>query len=56
MEHNIYIKHCEDKNMPDSSRYVRIASRTPTENSTIVAILSSMLALKNSAHSADRAK
>ena len=46
VEHNIYIKHCEGKNMPESNRYVRIASRTPAENTTIVAALSSIVAPK----------
>ncbi len=32
VEDNIYIKHCQDKTMPDSSRYIRIASRTRREN------------------------
>ncbi len=36
VDHNIYIKHCEGKNMPESNRYVRIASRTPAENSAII--------------------
>lgn len=36
VNHNIYIKHCKGKSMPESDRYVRIASRTPAENSTIV--------------------
>ena len=39
IEHNIYIKHCEGKSMPESDRYVRIASRTPAENATIVRAL-----------------
>jgi len=47
VDHNIYIKHCEGKSMPESDRYVRIASRTPAENTTIVAALSDILALKN---------
>jgi len=45
--HNIYIKHCGGKSMPESDRYVRVASRTPAENTTIVAALSGILALKN---------
>ena len=36
VDHNIYIKHCEGKSMPESGRYVRIASRTPAENTTII--------------------
>jgi len=49
VEHNIYIKHCEGKSMPESDRYVRIASRTPAENSNIVATLNNLLASKNKA-------
>ena len=36
VEENIYIKHCQDKTMPESSRYVRIASRTRRENRALV--------------------
>ena len=32
IEHNIYIKHCQGKTMPESDRYIRIASRTQDEN------------------------
>ncbi len=39
IEHNMYIKHCQDKTLPDSSRYVRIASRTETENYKLVEAL-----------------
>lgn len=46
VEHNIYIKHCEGKSMPESDRYVRIASRTPAENSNIVAALKNILSSK----------
>ncbi len=35
VEHNIYIKHCQGKTMPESDRYIRIASRTQTENSVV---------------------
>jgi len=51
VNHNIYIKHCEGKSMPESDRYVRIASRTLAENTTIVAALSDILSLKNSSDS-----
>ena len=39
VEHNIYIKDCQGKSLPDSDRYVRIASRTQTENRTFVEAL-----------------
>jgi histidinol-phosphate/aromatic aminotransferase/cobyric acid decarboxylase-like protein len=39
VEDNIYIKHCQDKTMPDSSRYVRIASRTRNENTAVTRAL-----------------
>ncbi len=32
VEHNIYIKHCQGKTLPESDRYLRIASRTRAEN------------------------
>jgi histidinol-phosphate/aromatic aminotransferase/cobyric acid decarboxylase-like protein len=35
VEDNIYVKHCAGKTMPEADRYVRIASRTPSENSTV---------------------
>jgi threonine-phosphate decarboxylase len=47
IEHNIYIKHCEGKSMPESDRYVRIASRTPVENTNICAVLNNLLAPEN---------
>lgn len=43
IEHNMYIKHCRGKTMPDSDRYIRIASRTQTENSNLVDALVSIL-------------
>jgi histidinol-phosphate/aromatic aminotransferase/cobyric acid decarboxylase-like protein len=43
IDYNIYIKHCEGKNMPESERYVRIASRTPDENERIVSALKSIV-------------
>jgi len=39
VEHNIYIKHCQGKTMAESDRYLRIASRTPAENTSLVAVL-----------------
>jgi|TARA_B110000116_G_scaffold265282_1_gene274266 threonine-phosphate decarboxylase len=39
IEHNIYIKHCQGKSMPESERYIRVASRTPAENQSIVSAL-----------------
>jgi len=44
VEHNIYIKHCEGKSMPESDRYVRIASRTQDENEHLVRLLDEILA------------
>jgi len=43
MEHNIYIKHCAEKSLPESDRYLRIASRTRPENHKLVEALQSML-------------
>ena len=39
VEDNIYIKHCQDKTMAESSRYIRIASRTGSENRVVAAAL-----------------
>lgn len=39
VEDDIYIKHCQDKTMPHSSRYVRIASRTRDENTAVTSAL-----------------
>ncbi len=47
IEHNMYIKHCQGKTMPDADRYIRIASRTKTENSNLVDALVSILGSKN---------
>ena len=44
VDHNIYIKHCEEKSMPESDRYVRIASRTQDENTYLVTVLGQILA------------
>lgn len=44
IDHNIYIKHCEGKTMPESDRYLRIASRTQPENLRLVEALGSILA------------
>jgi threonine-phosphate decarboxylase len=43
IDHNIYIKHCEGKTMPESDRYVRIASRTQPENLRLVEALGNIL-------------
>jgi threonine-phosphate decarboxylase len=46
IKYNIYIKHCEGKTMPESDRYVRIASRTQPENKRLVEALRDVLALE----------
>ena len=43
IEHNIYIKHSVGKTQPDANRYIRIASRTPTENETLLAALKEVM-------------
>lgn len=43
VEHNIYIKHCEGKTLPESDRYLRIASRTQAENQILVKALSGII-------------
>jgi histidinol-phosphate/aromatic aminotransferase/cobyric acid decarboxylase-like protein len=42
VEHNILIKDCSSKTMLDADRYVRIASRTQTENRRLVDALSEL--------------
>ncbi len=44
IEHNIYIKHCKGKSMPESDRYIRIASRTQDENKHLVNVLGEIIA------------
>lgn len=44
VEHNIYIKHCQGKTMPESDRYIRIASRTQNENKIVVNVLKTIVA------------
>ena len=46
IEHNMYIKHCQGKTLPDADRYIRIASRTKTENSNLVDALVAILGYK----------
>lgn len=36
IEHNIYIKDCRGKTLPESDRYIRIAGRTHAENQRLV--------------------
>ena len=43
VKHNILIKHCAGKTMPNSERYLRIASRTIAENRKIVEALEGIL-------------
>ena len=43
VEHNILIKDCAGKSMPEADRYLRIASRTPEENRRLVAALATLL-------------
>jgi histidinol-phosphate/aromatic aminotransferase/cobyric acid decarboxylase-like protein len=39
VEHNILVKDCSAKSMPDADRYLRIASRTPAENRHLTEVL-----------------
>ena len=41
--HNILIKDCAAKSMPDADRFLRIASRTPPENRRLVEALAALL-------------
>jgi len=47
IEHNMYIKDCVGKTQPESDRYLRIASRTETENCKLVEALIDVMGLKN---------
>ncbi len=44
LRHNMYIKHCQGKTMPESDRYLRIASRTKAENRRLVEVLTETFA------------
>ena len=46
IEHNIYIKHCVGKPLPEPARYLRIASRTKPENHKLVEALRSVITRK----------
>ncbi|MDO9173188.1 MAG: aminotransferase class I/II-fold pyridoxal phosphate-dependent enzyme, partial [Actinomycetota bacterium] len=43
IDDGIYIKHCKGKTMPEPERYIRIASRTPAENTALAAALARLL-------------
>lgn len=43
IEHHILIKDCSAKSMPEADRYVRIASRTATENEQLAQALATLL-------------
>ena len=43
VEHNILIKHCARKTMPDADRYLRIASRTGAENCKLAEALAAII-------------
>jgi histidinol-phosphate/aromatic aminotransferase/cobyric acid decarboxylase-like protein/NDP-sugar pyrophosphorylase family protein len=42
VEHNILVKDCAGKSMPDADRYLRIASRTPVENQHLIQVLAEL--------------
>ena len=46
IKHNIYIKDSVGKTQPDADRYIRIASRTPKENNTLIDALTDVMYLK----------
>jgi histidinol-phosphate/aromatic aminotransferase/cobyric acid decarboxylase-like protein len=43
LDHDIYIKHCAGKTMPNADQYIRIASRTPAENAVFIDALKAIL-------------
>lgn len=42
-EHDILVKHCAQKSMPDGTRYLRVSTRSPDENRRFADILSEIL-------------
>ena len=42
VDHNILVKDCAAKSMPDADRYLRIASRTSVENQNLVTVLGAL--------------
>ncbi|RLC02433.1 MAG: histidinol-phosphate aminotransferase family protein [Deltaproteobacteria bacterium] len=47
VDHNMYIKHCQGKTMPDSDRYIRIAARTKEENANLFQAMGLVLGVNN---------
>ena len=47
VEHNMYVKHCQGKTLPDGDRYLRIASRTQPENTKLVEALKDIIGPKD---------
>ena len=47
IEYNIYIKDSKGKTQPEADRYIRIASRTPEENSKLIDALLDVMYKKN---------
>ncbi len=47
VEHNILIKDCASKSMPEADRYLRIASRTPEENGVLVEALATVIGTRS---------
>ena len=43
-KHNIFIKDCSGKSMPDANRYIRLSCRTPKENSELINCLKKVMA------------
>ena len=44
IDQHIYVKHCAGKSMPEGDRYLRIASRSATENKQLVSALAKIIA------------
>jgi histidinol-phosphate/aromatic aminotransferase/cobyric acid decarboxylase-like protein/NDP-sugar pyrophosphorylase family protein len=53
VEHNILIKHCAGKTMPDPDRYLRIASRTRNENAKLAEALETIIDSQSQATNVD---
>jgi histidinol-phosphate/aromatic aminotransferase/cobyric acid decarboxylase-like protein/NDP-sugar pyrophosphorylase family protein len=52
VEHDLLVKDCSGKSMPEARGYLRIKSRTPTENSRLASALEHVLAHESNGHAA----
>lgn len=55
VEHHTYGKDCEGKSMPEAGRYTRMASSTSADNTKLVVVSGSILAIENETVSTTKA-